>query len=346
MEKLIILIAAFILVSCSLHSIKTNKQVKTPRDGKAINSKLTVVYSSKYLIKFGGLEKLHPFDIRKYKKIYKKLVSEKLLNQSDVFVPEIISEDDILRVQSRSFLQSLKKSRDVAVYLEAYFMRFFPSFVLRKSIINPFKYATGGTLLSSRLALKYGVSINISGGYHHAMPDRGEGFCLFADIPIAIKKLQAENKINRALIIDLDIHQGNGTAVCLQDDETTFTFSMHQGNIYPIPKEKSDLDIELESGMNDAEYFKILQENLPELIKVSNPDIVYIVGGCDTLKGDPLASLNMTEQGIVQRDWLVIEECLRQNIPVVMTLAGGYSKNAWHVQYSSIKNIIEQIKNI
>jgi histone deacetylase 11 len=118
---------------------------------------------------------------------------------------------------------------------------------------------------------------------------------------------------------------------------------MHQGNIYPIPKENSDLDIELRAGTGDTEYLEILSRSLPGLFESSKPDIVFIVGGCDTLKDDPLASLNMTEDGIVKRDWIVIEACLNRKIPVVMTLAGGYSKNAWHAQYLSIKNIIENI---
>ena len=155
--------------------------------------------------------------------------------------------------------------------------------------------------------------------------------------------MQSEDKIKKALVIDLDVHQGNGTAVCLANDSSTFTFSMHQGDIYPFPKEKSDLDIELNSGIGDEAYLEILTKHLSDLFEQSKPDIVLLVGGCDTIKDDPLASLSMTEEGIVKRDWMVIDECIKRNVPVVMTLAGGYSKNAWHVQYSSIRNIIESI---
>ena len=152
--------------------------------------------------------------------------------------------------------------------------------------------------------------------------------------------------IYKALIIDLDVHQGNGTALIFENDDSVFTFSMHQGDIYPIPKENSDLDIELNAGTDDSEYLDILSNHLPGLFEVSKPDIVFIIGGCDTLNDDPLASLNMTEDGIVKRDWMVIEACLERSVPVVMTLAGGYSENAWHAQYLSIKNIIEKIEKM
>jgi len=137
------------------------------------------------------------------------------------------------------------------------------------------------------------------------------------------------------------VHQGNGTAVCLADDDTTFTFSMHQGNIYPVPKEESDLDIELTFGEGDEQILPKIEKVLPELFEKAKPDIVFYVAGCDMLNGDPLASLAMTENGIVKRDVMVIETCRKRKIPVVMTLAGGYSQNAWQAQYKSIKKILE-----
>ena len=192
-----------------------------------------------------------------------------------------------------------------------------------------------------REALKSGLGINLGGGYHHAKPDTGEGFCVYADVPIAIRKLQSENLIKRALVIDVDVHQGNGTAVCLADDDATFTFSMHQGDIHPIPKEKSDLDVELEAGMGDEEFIETLENHLDQVFKTAQADICFIVGGCDPLKGDPLASLEMTHQGIKKRDALIVEHCVKRNIPVVLTLSGGYSADAWKAQYLSVSNLIK-----
>ena len=317
------------------------RQVCQPRDGKPLNMRVAVVYSQHYQISLAGLECLHPFDIHKYARIYKGLVEDGVFKPEDVYVPEPISESAILRVHTQEFLNSLKSPRTVATFLEAGVVGILPAKMVNRGVLRPFRYATGGTMLAARQALKYGIGINIGGGYHHAKPDRGEGFSIYADIPISIRTLQAEGKIKTALVVDLDVHQGNGTAICLANDSTTFTFSMHQGDIYPIPKETSDLDIELEAETGDETFLRTLSNQLPYLFERARPDIVFLQAGCDTLAGDPLASLKMTEQGIVERDAMVIDMCARQGIPVVMTLGGGYSHNAWHVQYLSIRNIIE-----
>jgi histone deacetylase 11 len=328
------------LTSCMMPP-KAVKQVKRSREGRPLNDRVAVVYSMHYQVNLVGFERLHPFDINKYVRIYTQLVAGGLLTPEDVFVPTPIDQQDVLRVHSRRFLDSLNDSASVARYLEAPPLGIVAPKLLDLGMIEPFRWATGGTLLASRLSLLYGIGINIGGGYHHAKPDAGEGFCIYADMPIAIRVLQAEGKIRRALVIDLDVHQGNGTAVCLTGDDSTFTFSMHQGNIYPIPKATSDLDVELEPGMGDETFLGSLAERLPGLFEAARPHVVFLQAGCDTLAGDPLASLRMTEQGIVKRDAMVIDACVRRTIPVVMTLGGGYGPDAWHAQYASIRNIIE-----
>lgn len=299
-----------LFLNCS--SSKLLSQVKEPRDGRPINSRLALVYSSRYQISILGLQKLHPFDINKYVRIYQSLIDDNLIESSDVYVPDQVTSNQILMVHTKDYLRTLNKSGNIATCLEAPLLRFVPSGVLKRGVLRPFRYASGGTLLAARQALNYGVAVNMGGGYHHAKPDKGEGFCVYADIPIAIKVLQSEELISKALVIDLDVHQGNGTAVCFKDDESVFTFSMHQGDIYPFPKEKSDLDIELRAGTDDDRFLEILSKELPGLFDLAEPDIVFIVGGCDTLHDDPLASLNMTEQGIAERDWMVIESCLEK----------------------------------
>ena len=239
-------------------------------------------------------------------------------------------------------MEKLEDSRNIATYLEADAVKMLPAKIAHTGILRPFRYATGGTVLAAELALEHGIAINIGGGYHHARPDTGGGFCIYADMPIAIRKLQAAKRIERALIVDLDVHQGDGTVACLEYDEDIFTFSMHEDGIYPISKATSDLDINLSAGTDDETYMKILEKQLPRLFEKARPDIVFFQAGCDTLYDDPLANLEMTEEGIVARDAMVIDECVRRGIPVVMVLGGGYSNNAWRAQYRSICRTIEE----
>ena len=306
-----------------------------------MNDRVAVVYSSRYQVDLGGAEKLHAFDIRKYAKIYLALNTAGLLRPEDVFVPEPADRESLLLVHTAAYLESLEDSKAVAGYLEAPLVAALPAGLVESQILEPFRYATGGTVLASRLALDHGIGINIGGGYHHAKPDAGEGFCVYNDLAVAIRVLRRDGLIRRALIVDLDVHQGNGTAVCFAGDPDVFTFSLHQGNIYPVPKETSDLDVELAPGTDDAAYQKVLRKHLPDVFNRARPDIVFLQAGCDTLRGDPLAGLAMTKAGIVARDACVIDEAVRRRLPVVVTLGGGYSPKAWDVQCASIRRTIE-----
>jgi len=342
---LVIAVAAAVLgVACLLATCvapRSFKAAKQPRQGQALGGRLAVVFSERYQIDLPGVQWFHPFDTRKYAKIYLRLNTEGFLRPETVFVPPEATPAQIRRVHTESYLASLKSPRAVARYLEAPILASLPASVVDSGVLRPHRYATGGTILAARLAMKSGVAINLAGGFHHAKPDSGEGFCVYNDIAIAIRTLQDEGRIGRALVVDLDVHQGNGTAECFAGEESVFTFSMHQRNIYPIPKSQSDLDIELDAGTDDATFLAILRKNLPRVLERSRPDIVFLQAGCDTLKGDPLAGLMMTQEGIVQRDALVIDECVRRRIPVVMTLGGGYTRRSWAVQYASIRRTIE-----
>lgn len=308
---------------------------------KALPFQVGVVYSPGYLINVGGLEQMHPFDIKKYQRIHDKLVNSGTLTNAQTLVPAALTDEDLLLVHSPAYLDALKSRSNVAKYLEAPILNFAPV-SLDTGILQPFRMASGGTRLAARQALVSGIGINLGGGYHHAKPNLGEGFCLFADVPIAIRSLQKEGLIKRAVVIDVDVHQGNGTVLCLANDDATFTFSMHQKGIYPMPKEIGDLDVELPAGMDDVAYLAKLTEVLPKVLDDADADICFIVGGCDTLKGDPLASLKMTHQGIVDRDQLIVDECIKRKLPVVLTLSGGYSQDAWKAQYASVKNLIDR----
>jgi histone deacetylase 11 len=302
---------------------------------------VALVYCKHFEINLAGLERLHPFDIHKYSKIARQLVKDGLVSADGLHVPKEPTREELLLVHTPEYLEGLKSSFTVAAYLEAPLVAVLPAGLIDRGLLRAFRHASSGTILAARLALKQGIAINIGGGYHHAKPSQGEGFCIYADIPMAIRLLQREKLIRRALVVDLDVHQGNGTVVCLRGDESVFTFSMHQADIYPIPKEKSDCDIELEPGADDATYLRILHQVLPEVIDRSRADLVILQAGCDTLAGDPLADLCMTEEGIVCRDGYVVNECVERGIPLAMTLGGGYSRQAWKVQYASIRRILE-----
>jgi|GEM_PF-48543 len=323
-------------------STMTNRPALPPASSSApeSSSKVSIVYSPEYLIELGGMEKMHPFDIRKYEKIYDGLLEHGLVSAADVLKPDELTAEELKLIHTDDYLERLKVRSNVAAYLEAALLKLYPG-SLDKAVLKPFRIASGGTLLAARQSLKSGIGVNIGGGYHHAKPDIGEGFCVYADVPIAIRKLQQEGLIKKALVIDVDVHQGNGTAECLADDDTTFTFSMHQSNIYPIPKSTSDRDVEMRDGDGDEQFLAVLDEHLDEIIEMADADICFIVGGCDTLDGDPLANLTMSQKGIAERDWMIVDRCVKRNLPVVLTLSGGYSPNAWRSQYLSIKNLIE-----
>jgi histone deacetylase 11 len=318
------------------------RQVQTPRDGVALNHRVCIVYSQRYQISLGGIEKLHPFDINKYARIYLQLVTDGLIRPEDVYVPAEVGRDDLLRVHTPEYLARLRQPAVLAGYLECWPVALMLPSAADAGILRPFRYATGGTVLAARLALKHGIAINLGGGYHHAEPDRGGGFCVYADMPIAIRVLQAQGLIRRALVVDLDVHQGNGTARCIAADDSVFTFDMHEEDIYPSPKETNDLDVPLPAGMRDRAYLELLVDHLPKVFARARPDIVFLQSGVDVLEGDPLAHLRLTPDGIVQRDRLVFDEATRRKVPIVMVLGGGYSRQAWHVQYRSIRRVIEQ----
>jgi histone deacetylase 11 len=317
------------------------REVRHPREGVPAEGRLCIVYSQGYQIDLGGFERLHRFDIHKYAHIYRQLVKDGLIEAAQVHVPEPISEQDLRRVHTDGYLQRLRRPAYVARYLELAPAALLPASVIDAGILAPFRHATGGTLKAARLALEHGMAVNLGGGYHHAEPDRGGGFCIYADMPIAVRVLQAEGRIRRALIVDLDVHQGNGTAVCFAGDDDVFTFDMYEEGIYPMPKQPVDLDVPLPAGVGDEEYLDLLARHLPEAFDRARPDLMILQAGVDSLAGDPLANMRLTPQGIVRRDCMVFAEAGRRQVPIVMVLGGGYSKQAWRAQYASIRHLVE-----
>jgi histone deacetylase 11 len=313
-----------------------------PHEGHALNQRVAIVYSADYDISLGGLEKLHPFDIHKYGKIYRQLMADGLLRPDDVFVPAWPKEQDLVRVHSQAYLDSLRDRAVVARCLEMPALKAAPQKVSDVAIVGPFRKAASGTVLAAEQAIRSGIAINLGGGYHHAKPDCGGGFNLYNDIAIAIRSLQARRLIQRALVVDLDVHQGNGTAVCLAGDQSVFTFDMHEADIYPIPKETNDLDVPLPAGTSDQQYLAILRRHLNDVIDQARPDLVIFQAGCDVLDGDQLGRLKLTVNGLIERDAAVIDACVDRAIPVAMVLGGGYGKSAWRAQYLSVRRTIQK----
>lgn len=267
----------------------------------------------------------HRFPMEKYELLPEQLIYEGTLTESNFFAPDLLSENDILAIHKDEYWQKLKnltlsrkEERRTGFPLSA-------ALVERERIINQ------GTIDAANFALEYGVAMNIAGGTHHAFTDRGEGFCLLNDIAIAANYLLKNNKARKVLVVDLDVHQGNGTAEIFQNNPDVFTFSMHGKGNYPMHKEISDLDIELEDKTDDKTYLKILKETLPKLIDEQEPDFIFFQSGVDVLATDKLGRLGMTIAGCKERDKIVFEQCYKNEIPVVASMGGGYSEKIAHI---------------
>lgn len=201
--------------------------------------------------------------------------------------------------------------------------------------------SAGATIGACRAAMEQGVAVNLAGGTHHAHADRGEGFCVFNDAAVAARLMQAERRVSRVAIVDLDVHQGNGTASILADDDSVFTLSLHGEHNYPFKKEASDLDVALPDGTGDADYLAALRETLAELFRRFSPQLIIYLAGADPYEGDRLGRLKLTMAGLAARDHMVLDEARKRGIPVAITMAGGYGKNiqdtvAVHIQTVSI----------
>ena len=316
-------------------------KVAQPRAGEPLSGKLALVFSKAYQMQVPYFNK-HPFDTLRFSRTFAAVMAQTNVHPDQIYIPKPVTDEELELVHSDDFIHELNNPKAIAQYLEWPFLEDLSIDDL-PAVTDPFRHAAGGTLLAAQEALLWGASINIGGGFHHAKPRYGEGFCLFADIPIAIRKLRAEHKLRKTLVVDLDVHQGNGTVASLDPEDECYTFSMHQEHIYPFLREESDLDIELEAGTGDAEYMRLLSKHLPQVIDEAEPEMVFYVAGCDPLSGDPLASLELSPGGILARDNLVISTCAARSIPVVMTLAGGYRHDVWQVQADSIANIISEL---
>jgi acetoin utilization deacetylase AcuC-like enzyme len=260
----------------------------------------------------------HRFPIETYALLRDAVVAEGLVAASHLHEPERATVDHLARVHTRDYIDRLTSGALSDAELRLLGFPWSPALVERSY------RAVGGTLSAARCAIRAGLSMNLAGGTHHAFPDRGEGFCVFNDVAIAVRALRADGLIRRAAIVDLDVHQGNGTHAIFTGDDDTFTFSMHGGRNYPFHKVPGRLDIELPDGTGDAEYLARLADALPRVLNEGTPDLVIYLAGADPHERDRLGRLKLTFEGLERRDAMVLEACREVGIPVAITIAGGY----------------------
>lgn len=277
---------------------------------------LTIAYDPIYA---HPLPENHRFPMLKYELISGQLLHEGIITENNLFSPKPLEEDIILQTHSKEYWFRLKEGKLSDKEVRAIGFPQSPQLVAREIRISQ------GTIDCALHALQYGVSLNVAGGTHHAFRDRGEGFCLLNDFAIASHYLLNNNLVKKVLIVDLDVHQGNGTASIFQHDDRVFTFSMHGEHNYPFHKEKSDLDIGLPDGTNGSNYLRLLQETLPSLINGEKPDFICFVSGVDVLSTDKFGKMNLSLEDCKQRDEIVFSLCKQYCIPVAVSMGGGYS---------------------
>ena len=279
---------------------------------------MPIVWHAGYEVDIGP----HPFPTRKYRLVRDALLAEGTVAPADLVEAAPATDDQVALVHTSDYLRKIETgtlSVEERLLLEVPF-----SPALRDAAW----ITAGGSTLAGRLAINHeqgGIAVHLGGGFHHAFPDHGEGFCLINDVAIAIRVLQREGIIRRAMVVDLDVHHGNGTAATFQSDPDVFTFSMHQERNYPAWKPPSDVDIGLEDGTGDTEYVSLLERHLPDLVARHRPDLVFYLAGADPYQFDQLGGLGLTLEGLRRRDALVFERATRAGVAVAVCLAGGYA---------------------
>ena len=285
------------------------------------------------------LPRNHRFPMSKYELLPEQLVHHGIINRKDLFRPKPISEDLILLTHNQNYWERLSRGELSKQEIRR------TGFPYSKALVDREIHIMGGTTACTHFALQDGVSLNVAGGTHHAFTDKGEGFCLLNDIGIATSFLLRSGKAERVIIIDLDVHQGNGTAEIFRQNEKVFTFSMHGKNNYPLNKERSDLDIELPDGTSDAFYMEELDRALSETFEAHRPDFAFFQSGVDILAGDKLGRLNVSVEGCKLRDRMVFKKCFEPGAPVVASMGGGYAPKLSAI-VNAHTNTFQEAKNI
>lgn len=295
---------------------------------------LKLVYNDRYDLNLGA----HVFPSQKYRLVYERLLQDGIATPEDFLKPTPADDEDILRVHSQDYVYKLKSgslTRAEVMRMEVPYST---------ELMEACWLAAGGSILAAQRALEDGFSANIGGGFHHAYPDHGEGFCVIHDVAVAIRRMQADGAIERAIVVDADVHQGNGTAAIFGGDETVFTMSIHQEHNYPYPKPPSTVDVNLPDGIGDADYLAILEKYLHRSFEEFSPQLLFYVAGADPYREDQLGGLALTMEGLARRDALVMGYAQRNQVPTAVTLAGGYApkvEDTVTIHVNTIKAAIE-----
>lgn len=272
-----------------------------------------IVYSPHYLVKLEG----HVYPTEKYALVKDRLIREGWAEEKDFLEPDLPGRDLLLLVHTEEYLKDLEARRLTS-------RTWHSELPVNSATINSALYAVSGTVLAVGEAMRTLIGIHLGGGHHHAFPDHAEGFCYLNDVAVAANYALKSGLVRRIAFIDCDVHQGNGTAFIFKMNPSAFTFSIHQEDLYP-PKERSSLDIGLMAGTSDLEYLRALQKGLNRTMEVFRPELVFFLAGVDPYRLDKLGGFLLTQEGLKKRDQMVIEECVKRNIPCVITLAGGYA---------------------
>uniref|UniRef100_A0A8R1TWT6 Hist_deacetyl domain-containing protein n=1 Tax=Onchocerca volvulus TaxID=6282 RepID=A0A8R1TWT6_ONCVO len=331
---------------------------------------LPIIYHPIYNISFCGIERCHPFDSRKWGRVYETLLQSGMFEEKQTIRPLEASMDDLRVVHSSVYLSSLRCPCYVAKIVEVAPVAFIPPCIINKVLLTPFRYHTdkfdkhiavckllcvngkmvyllfiGGTILAAKLALTSGWAINIGGGFHHASRSEGGGFCIYADITLALTFLFINQLISKAVIVDLDAHQGNGHENDFSGDSRVYIMDMFNNRIYPNDlraRRSIRRSVHLRIGIQDAEYLFLLSSNLEDVLSEFWPDIIVYNAGTDCLRGDPLGLLSISSKGIRKRDEIVFKMARDRHIPIVMLLSGGYMPNTHRVIAKSILNLYDK----
>jgi len=313
-----------------------------------------LVYNPRYNITAFGLERLHPFDSRKYGRAYGLLRAEfgSKLKQHVVCPRRPARRRELLTAHSDGYLRDLRRLDVLRKALEVPIPRYLFPFLVHWRVLRPMRWATMGTVVAAREAMQHGLAINLSGGYHHAKHGNGEGFCIYSDIAIAVRRLRAEGLLgeeSRIAYIDLDAHQGNGVCHQFMDDRRVFIFDMYNSATYPcydkVAQRRIDCDLPLDTGCTGTRYLDLLRAELPPFLdgigRTRAPDLAIYNAGTDIFEGDPLGVLRVPAEHVLERDLFAVHELRRRKIPTVMLLSGGYTKDSYKLVARSVGELLK-----
>jgi acetoin utilization deacetylase AcuC-like enzyme len=300
---------------------------------------LKIFYTDTFSI---PLPENHSFPKDKYHLLRRRIIEEQIVQPEDMRIPGPATSEEIFRAHDPDYINRLQKGELTDKEVRRVGLPWSPAIVRRA------RYSAGATIEACREALNEGIAVNLGGGTHHAFRDHGQGYCYLNDSVIAARAIQAEGFVRNVLILDCDVHQGNGTAAILKNDPTIFTFSIHGKNNFPFHKEKSDLDVELTDGTDDAAYLEALDKGIIRSLENFTADLVIYLAGADPYLDDWFGRLAVTKEGLAQRDHLVLQHLYKAGLPVAVTMAGGYARNVQDtvdINFQTIRSAL-QIKKL